>query len=94
MSVVTPEAGGGDRPDLEWAPVDGAVRYDVTVLAPDGSVYWGWSGSETSVPLGGFPRLVPEAAGPRIITGMSWTVVAVDADAFPLAIGGPRPLSP
>ena len=92
--VLTPQAGEGDRPELEWEPVEGASLYQVTVLAPDGSVYWGRTGPETSVPFGGFPRLVPAAAGPRIIAGMSWTVVAFDDSMVPMAIGGPLPLSP
>jgi hypothetical protein len=92
--LLTPEAGGGDRPDLEWQPVDGAVTYQITVRAPDGSVYWGRMGPETSVPFGGFPRLVPEAAGPRIVAGMDWTVIAFDASMVPIGAGGPRSLSP
>lgn len=94
MVILTPVSGGGDRPDLAWEPVSGAALYHVTLLAPDGTVYWGWSGSETSVPVGGFPRLVPEATGPRIIADMSWTVTATGVDDVPIAVGGPSPLSP
>ena len=94
LAIVSPEAGGGDRPDLSWESVDDAVDYRVTVLDPGGAVYWGWSGETTDVPFGGRPRLEPTAAGPRVVPGMTWTVLAIDDDGVPLAAGGPVPLSP
>jgi len=93
MVILTPEEGLGERPDLAWEPVDGASMYRVTVLGPDGAFYWGWMGEETSVPLGGYPRLEDAAAGPRIVSGMTWTVVAFDAALVPIAVGGPASLS-
>lgn len=93
MILSTPTEGVGERPDFAWEPVEGAASYRVTVLAPDGTFYWGWWGTETSVPLGGFPKLVDDATGPRVVTGMTWTVVAYDADLIPLAVGGPASLS-
>lgn len=94
IELLTPASGGGDRPDLSWAPVDGADLYQVVLLAPDGAFYWGWTGNETTIPVGGLPRLVPEAAGPRLIPSMSWTVTAIDERSLPLAIGGPAEISP
>ena len=94
IEVLTPESGGGERPDFAWTAVDGATSYQVTLLAPDGTFYWGWDGDETSVPLGGFPRLVPAATGPRLVSGMSWTVMAFDAEFRPIAAGGPNPIGP
>lgn len=93
MVILTPTEGVGERPDLAWEPVEGASTYRVTVLTPDGSFYWGWLGPETSVPLGGFPKLIDGATGPRVVSGMTWTVVAFDADMVPLAVGGPATLS-
>jgi hypothetical protein len=93
MVLLTPTEGVGERPDFAWEPVDGASAYKITVLAPDGSFYWGWLGPETSVPLGGFPKLIDGATGPRVVSGMTWTVVALDADLVPLAVGGPASLS-
>jgi hypothetical protein len=93
MVLLTPEEGVGERPDLAWETVDGATMYRVTVLGADGAFYWGWAGEETSVPLGGFPRLEDAAAGPRVVSGMTWTVVALDANLVPLAVGGPASLS-
>jgi len=93
MVLLTPTEGVGERPDFAWEPVAGAVRYQVTVLTADGALYWAWSGEETSVPLGGFPKLVDGAAGPRVVSGMTWTVVAFDGDMIPLAVGGPASLS-
>jgi hypothetical protein len=93
MVILTPEEGVGERPDLAWEPVEGATMYRVTVLGPDGTLYWGWAGEETSVPLGGFPRLEDAASGPRVVSGMTWTVVALDGDLVPVAVGGPASLS-
>jgi hypothetical protein len=94
IEILTPAEGGGDRPDLSWAPIEGADTYQVVLNAPSGGFYWGWTGTETSIPVGGLPRLVPEAAGPRLIPEMSWTVIAFDTEVRPLALGGPAPISP
>jgi hypothetical protein len=92
IAIMSTPVGGGERPDLAWQPVDGAADYQVTVLDPDGGFYWGWRGATSEVPFGGRPRLLPGAAGPRVVTGMTWTVVALDANGRPLAAGGPAPL--
>ncbi len=94
IEILTPTSGGGDRPALSWTPVQGAETYQVTLLAPDGTFYWGWTGGDASVPVGGLPRLIPEAGGPRLIPSMSWTVLAFDADVLPIAAAGPAQIGP
>lgn len=93
IALLTPASGLGERPDLAWEAVAGAASYRVTVLAPDGAFYWAWTGVDTLVPLGGSPRLSDAATGPRLVSGMTWTVVAFDAESRPLAVGGPATLS-
>ena len=94
VALLTPTSGGGTRPILAWEPVPGADRYGVYLYAPSGRLYWSWQGRETSVPVGGLPQLREDAIGPSVVDGMTWTVIAYDADQFPLAAGGPRAIGP
>lgn len=65
----------------------------MTVFGPDDAPYWSWEGAEPSVGVGG-ADLPDEAAGPAISEGMSWVVVAHDADGAPIALSEQRPISP
>jgi hypothetical protein len=89
---LTPLAGGGPRPSLDWEPVEGAIRYDVTLYAPDGIGYWAWHGPETSVVVG--ELATPDQSGPRVSPGMSWALLAFDADGLPIASSALRPIDP
>lgn len=98
IELTTPGAGGGVRPELGWAPVDGAAAYSVTVYAASGQAWWAWHGTETSTVVGG-GEPVPAGeevadGGPVVGEGMSWDVVALDADGTPIAHSPVRPLSP
>lgn len=86
IDLLTPPDGSGIRPELRWSAVGGADHYGVYLYAPDGSIYWSWSGRATAVPVGGEPRLVDSAPGPSVVDGMTWAVIAYDADLLPLAI--------
>ena len=77
------------RPMLSWTPVDGADHYGVYVYAPDGQIYWAWRGRETSTPLGGD---IGNAAGPVAAEGMTWAVIAWDADLLPITVSLVEPL--
>ena len=90
----TPTAGGGSRPLLEWDGVDGVDHYAVYLHAPDGRIYWSWSGRQTSVHVGGEPPLREGAPGPSVAAGMTWAVVAYDADLLPITTSEIRPISP
>lgn len=94
IEQFTAVSGGGRRPILEWARADGAERYYVVVTAPSGRVYWAWRTSDTSVPVGGHPRLNEDAAGPAVSDGMTWSVVAFDADGSIVGISDARPIAP
>ena len=78
IGVTSPLAGGGPRPVLAWLPVEGAVGYELSLFAPSGEIYWAWSGTTESIPVGGEPLLGPNSAGPAVIPGMSWYVLAID----------------
>lgn len=90
----TPEAGGGFRPELQWDAIDGADHYGVYLYAPSGDVYWSWRGMETQVFVGGAIQLSDSAPGPSVADGMSWAVIAYDADLIPVAASPMRPIAP
>lgn len=91
---TTPATAGGPRPELNWEPVPDAALYLVTVFDPSGAPYWAWQGETKSVHVGGEPQLRPEAAGPSVIEGMSWEVIALDGDLALLAASERQDLSP
>jgi hypothetical protein len=92
--LTAPTSGGGARPLLSWDPVDGAGSYVVFVYAPNGDIYWSWSGSDTSVHVGGEPQLGDGVSGPSVAQGMTWGVIAYDADLLPIAVSEKRPIAP
>ncbi|HEC11055.1 MAG TPA: hypothetical protein ENI86_16055 [Acidimicrobiales bacterium] len=93
IELLSPANGGGIRPLLQWEPT-GAALYGVYVYAPDGSLYWAWRGREAEVYVGGAVRIDPERPGPSITEGMTWSVVAYDADLLPLASSAIIPIAP
>lgn len=94
MTLTTPTSGGGIRPVLAWDPVNGADWYGVYLYAPNHKLYWSWQGRESSVPVGGRPKLNDDSLGPSVVVGMTWSVIAYDAQDLPIASGGPRPIAP
>lgn len=96
IELLTPVAGGGAWPQLDWEPVADGERYRVRVYGPDGRAFWGWMGTDDQVIFGGFPR-TPEdgsAVTPQVLDGMSWSVIAFDADGRIVGQSGERPLEP
>jgi hypothetical protein len=75
VTLVAPvvEAAPGAPPTLAWRAVPGAVRYDVEVLAPDGSLIHGASTPDTTLAL-------PAAAVPASGGTYEWWVRARAAD--------------
>lgn len=92
--VAPPEEGAGEVPTFEWEAVEAAAAYRLVVLNADGDATWAWEGPETSVTLGGVSDRSPEAGGPVITPGSSWSVAALDADGHALAASPIRPVSP
>ncbi len=94
IRLLTPTSGNGPRPVLQWEAADGADRYGVYLYDSEGELYWSWQGRETKIPVGGRPRLVENALGPRVAEGMTWTVIGFDAEQLPVAAGGSRSIAP
>ncbi len=82
----------GPRPTLSWSGVDGAALYQLTVLDADGTPYWSWSGTDTTVPLGGMEN--PDAMGAWVFEELSWMVVARDDAGAPLGMSRRGVLEP
>lgn len=90
--IQTMDTEAGPRPLLQWAPVDGADEYHVSVFAASGDAYWGWSGTETQVNVGGISD--PDAVGPHVFEAMTWVVMASTMDGEVLAMSRPATLTP
>jgi hypothetical protein len=90
----TPNSGGGSRPLLSWAPVDGAAVYVVMVYDADRSPYWSAVTTATEVYVGGPVQIPTGNDGPRIGAGYTWSVYAEDAGGLLIAASPQRDLSP
>jgi hypothetical protein len=84
------EFDAGRAPTFEWAPVDTAATYRLSVLAPDAPT-WAWLGSATSVRYGGVPEGVN---GPSLRPGSWWSVTALAGNGAVLAVSDLRAVSP
>lgn len=94
IELSTPTSGGGTRPLLEWAAVDGAALYFVNIYTETGGPYWSAVTAETSTCVGG-PLQVPAGrTGPNVADGYTWVVYAEDADRTLLAVSAQRPIAP
>lgn len=94
IELFTPVSGSGTRPILEWGAVDGAAYYMVSIRTLEGAGYWAWRTADSSVPVGGHPRLNEAAVGPRVAPGMLWSVVAFDSEDNLIAASNHRPIAP
>lgn len=82
----------GPRPLLSWTAVEGAATYEIVVLDAGGTPYWAWSGTDSSVHLGGMEN--PDAAGAWVFEPLSWVVAARDAEGTTLAMSARADLLP
>jgi hypothetical protein len=89
-----PSTGAGEAPLFRWTAVDGAESYALAVVGPDGPL-WAWRGQGTEVYLGGLPfERPPGWAGPVLVPGSCWSVVARDAAGAIVAVSALVPASP
>lgn len=93
IDQLTPTTGVGGRPLIEWSAFDDAHAYELTVFGAGGTIYWSAVGPETSIYLGGAPAS-DQSPGPQIQDGMTWAVVALDADGNVIAQSRIRPINP
>jgi hypothetical protein len=95
MENLMLNSGVGIRPRLEWQEIPGAISYAIVIFEPDGTPYWAWPTAQTWVYVAGIDEPLPEEnEGPILIEGMTWQVVAYDAEETPIAVGGPWAIGP
>lgn len=94
VELITPTSGGGERPLLEWAPVDGAVVYIVSVFAETGEPYWSAVTTESRTYVGGSEQIPEGRTGPNVSEGYTWIVYADDADGNLVAVSPRRAIAP
>ncbi len=95
IQLLTPSSGAGIKPLFEWSPIDGAAQYSLFLQFSDGQPYWTWTGTSTSIYLGGTDSPPPEdAAGPILEDGMSWSIIALDAQGNIIATSALQLISP
>ncbi|MEM9467627.1 MAG: hypothetical protein AAGA90_19790 [Actinomycetota bacterium] len=95
VTLLAPSAtDAGSAPRFEWSPVEGAASYQLVIRGPAGPI-WAWAGADTGVWLGGLDdERPPGLAGPVVVAGSCWSVVALDADARPIAVSPLVAVSP
>lgn len=95
LEVLGPPAtGAGEVPLFSWQAVTGAATYDLAILTSAGPL-WAWSGAATEIRLGGLPFDRPEGvAGPVLVAGSCWSVVARDTAGHITAASDFFPVSP
>jgi hypothetical protein len=94
VTLLTATSGGGERPLLDWEPVDGAAWYQAIVVTSGGDTYWTWPTEDTAVFVSGVESDVTTSPGPRIAQGMTWAVLAFDDTNLLIAQSNHRPIEP
>ncbi len=94
ITILTPPAGNGEHPLIEWTPVAEATEYLVVVSTADGP-YWSSWGAATAVFLGGTSVAPPAgASGARLHVPMTVQVFAYGPTGDPLGSSSSTPIAP
>jgi len=95
IDVFAPsESDAGDVPLFRWEAVEGAAEYSLAVRGPDGPL-WAWRGTGTQIYFGGLPfERPPGWAGPVMVAGSCWSVLALDRSGHVMAVSELLPVSP
>ena len=100
QSLGLPELSGqvvssGVRPVLAWDEAPGAASYQLLVRNAAGETTWAWTGSTTSIAVGGGTvPAAPDTPGALIDGPSTWTVVALDTASTPVAASADIEVSP
>ena len=75
----------GPAPLFRWQPVDGSVRYSLSLLGPSEPV-WAWQGEATEIYLGGLTVQPPAGLSGLVLPEqVCWSVVAYGEDGHVIA---------
>lgn len=91
--VLEPTTEGGSHPTLSWQPASGAESYWLVVRGADGRPYWAWTGTSTSVRVGGGDRSDTNQTA-ALHEAMTWRVAAFDAAGVLIGLSDPASLTP
>lgn len=91
--VLEPTSETGSHPTLRWQSADGAVSYWLVLQDAAGRPYWAWTGSETSVRVGGGDSA--DANQTAVLhEPMTWRVAAFDSDGNLVALSDTADVAP
>ncbi len=91
--VLEPASEGGNHPTLGWQATEGAASYWLVMRDGDGRPYWAWTGTDTSVRVGGgdSPETNQTAA---LHETMTWRVAAFDEQGNLVGLSDTATVSP
>jgi len=94
VEAVTVTVSGADpsRPTFTWTAPANAVDYQLVVQDASGTPLWAWTGTGTSIVLGGAER-APEVEGPALTGPGQVRVFAFGADGAVVGSSGWTPLA-
>ncbi len=83
----------GPHPTLTWDTVDGAALFLLAIIDGNGSPYWAWTGTETSVRVGGGNTAELNQTA-TLHEPMKATIAAVSSEGRLVAISEPTTIGP
>ena len=93
LVVLESVTDAGSHPTLAWQQVQGASSYWLVVHDAEGRPYWAWTGSGTSVRIGGGDRSETNQTA-AVHESLTWRVAAFDADGVLVALSETASLTP
>ena len=91
--ILQPTDEPSSHPTLVWSPLAGASTYWLVLHDSTGRVAWAWSGTTTSVRVGGGD--VADLNQTATVNGeMTWSVLALDDSGRLVGLSERRPLTP
>lgn len=93
MVAFNPTTEAGSHPTLSWNPFEGAMSYWLVLRDTDGRPCWAWTGTDTSVRMGGGDSSDTNQTA-ALHAGMTWSVAAFDVEGNLVALSDTASLAP
>lgn len=91
--VLNPITETGSHPTLNWQPADGAAAYWLVLRDAGGRPYWAWTGTDTSVRVGGGDSASTNQTA-ALHAEMTWSVAAFDEEGNLIALSDSASVAP